>query len=222
MIDGTPHRLVHRRLHARRAEDAAGAERIPAVRCTTRSSTVSYEIPTLQEVIALASACAASRRAIGIYPETKHPTYSGSIGLSLEEPLVASLRRATGSTAGALPCSSSRSRSAICKELPQTRVPLVQLIEPTGSPMTSWPRATRDLRGPGHARRAARHRRYADGVGPEQEPHHPAHATTAALRRPSSLTRTRRLLVHPFTFRAENTFLPLELRSRHRCGVADG
>jgi len=27
-------------------------------------------------------------RTIGIYPETKHPTYHDSVGLSLEEPLV--------------------------------------------------------------------------------------------------------------------------------------
>ena len=30
---------------------------------------------------------------IGVYPETKHPSYFASIGLPLEEPLVAALRR---------------------------------------------------------------------------------------------------------------------------------
>ncbi len=34
-------------------------------------------------------------RTIGIYPETKHPTYFDSIGLSLEEPLVRTLRMHT-------------------------------------------------------------------------------------------------------------------------------
>jgi glycerophosphoryl diester phosphodiesterase len=35
---------------------------------------------------------AATGRTIGIYPETKHPTYHDAIGLSLEEPLVAILK----------------------------------------------------------------------------------------------------------------------------------
>jgi glycerophosphoryl diester phosphodiesterase len=51
-----------------------------------------FEIPTLQEVIDLAKQKSAEMgRAIGIYPETKHPTYFQSINLSLEEPLVAIL-----------------------------------------------------------------------------------------------------------------------------------
>ena len=35
----------------------------------------------------------AKRDGVGIYPETKHPTYFDSIGLPLEEPLVAALER---------------------------------------------------------------------------------------------------------------------------------
>ncbi len=50
-------------------------------------------IPTLQEVIDLAKAeSKRTGRTIGIYPETKHPTYFQSIGLALEEPLVRVLR----------------------------------------------------------------------------------------------------------------------------------
>ena len=47
----------------------------------------------MQEVLDLASANAGRRRSdqVGVYPETKHPTYFGSIGLTLEEPLVAAL-----------------------------------------------------------------------------------------------------------------------------------
>ncbi|MGH2416150.1 MAG: glycerophosphodiester phosphodiesterase family protein, partial [Microcystaceae cyanobacterium] len=52
-----------------------------------------FEIPTLQEIIALAQQKSAETgRTIGIYPETKHPSYFDSIGLSLEEPLVAILK----------------------------------------------------------------------------------------------------------------------------------
>ena len=48
-----------------------------------------FRIPTLQEVIALAKRYSKRyHRTIGIYPETKHPTYHRSIGLPLERKLV--------------------------------------------------------------------------------------------------------------------------------------
>jgi glycerophosphoryl diester phosphodiesterase len=48
-----------------------------------------YKVPTLAEVIELARrARGRYGREIGIYPETKHPTYHDSVGLSLEEPLL--------------------------------------------------------------------------------------------------------------------------------------
>lgn len=53
-----------------------------------------YEIPTLQEVIDLVKRVEAQTgRKVGIYPETKHPTYSDNLGLSLEEPLIETLVR---------------------------------------------------------------------------------------------------------------------------------
>jgi glycerophosphoryl diester phosphodiesterase len=61
-----------------------------------------YEIPTLQEVIDLAKAKSATvGREIGIYPETKHPTFHDSQGLSLEEPLLATLSNAGWNSASA-------------------------------------------------------------------------------------------------------------------------
>jgi glycerophosphoryl diester phosphodiesterase len=51
-----------------------------------------YEIPTFQEVIDLAQRKSQEKgRVIGIYPETKHPSYFRSIGLMLEPPLVKTL-----------------------------------------------------------------------------------------------------------------------------------
>ena len=53
-----------------------------------------YEIPTLEEMIQFVQA--KSRRVgrpVGIYPETKHPTYHNALGLSLEEPLLAILEK---------------------------------------------------------------------------------------------------------------------------------
>ena len=54
-----------------------------------------FEIPTFQEVIDLAKKESAKRgRVIGIYPETKHPTFHHAIGLPLEDRLVAQLKKA--------------------------------------------------------------------------------------------------------------------------------
>ena len=54
-----------------------------------------FQIPTLQEVIALAKRKSKEKgRTIGIYPEIKHPTYHKSIGLPIESPLVRILRAA--------------------------------------------------------------------------------------------------------------------------------
>ena len=48
-----------------------------------------FKIPTLHEVILLAKSSRQKMgRVIGIYPETKHPTYHASVGLALEEKLV--------------------------------------------------------------------------------------------------------------------------------------
>ena len=67
-------------------------ERIPAIRPDSATYDGLYAVPTLQEVIDLAAQKSLETgRTIGIYPETKHPTYFDSIGLSLEEPLVAML-----------------------------------------------------------------------------------------------------------------------------------
>jgi len=51
-----------------------------------------FEIPTLEEVIELVQEVEAETgQEIGIYPETKHPTFFDEQGLSLEEPLVETL-----------------------------------------------------------------------------------------------------------------------------------
>ena len=49
-------------------------------------------MPTFDEVIELAQQLGRELgRPIGVYPETKHPTYFRGIGLPLEDPLLASL-----------------------------------------------------------------------------------------------------------------------------------
>ena len=70
-------------------------ERLPDLRPANTAYDGLYEIPTLQEIIDLVKRMekghggqsARAKGRIGIYPETKHPSYFDSIGLSLEEPL---------------------------------------------------------------------------------------------------------------------------------------
>ncbi len=53
-----------------------------------------FQVPTFEEVLALREAKSKETgRQIGIYPETKHPTYHQQLGLSLEKPLVALLQK---------------------------------------------------------------------------------------------------------------------------------
>ena len=54
-----------------------------------------FEIPTFDEVLQLARREGRARgRVVGVYPETKHPTYHQQLGLPLERKVVDSLRRA--------------------------------------------------------------------------------------------------------------------------------
>jgi glycerophosphoryl diester phosphodiesterase len=185
-------------------------ERLPALRPANTAFNGVFQIPTLQEVIDLAK-----RNGVGIYPETKHPTYFDSIGLSLEEPLVAALR------AGGL----ARARSKVfiqSFEVSNLRdldrridVPLVQLIDARGGPADLAARGIArtydDMVTPAGLQRIAS---YADGIGPDKSRIVPTDAT-GALSTPTPLVaRAHRagLLVHPFTFRPENQFLPLNYR----------
>ncbi|MFA6575913.1 MAG: glycerophosphodiester phosphodiesterase family protein, partial [Nocardioides sp.] len=69
-------------------------ERLPQVRPDNTRYDGRFEIPTLVEVLQLVrEESKRTGRSIGVYPETKHPTYFDSIGLSLEEPLVRTLDR---------------------------------------------------------------------------------------------------------------------------------
>lgn len=148
-----------------------------------------FEIPTLQEIIDLAKQKSAETgRTIGIYPETKHPTYfsqptyvstvtPGPASLSLEEPLVATLR-ANGWDQPDSPVYIQSFEVSNLKKLNQMiDVPLVQLLDATdvaldGSLIETQPydfvvsgdrRTYADLRTPAGLQEIAT---YADGIGP--------------------------------------------------------
>jgi glycerophosphoryl diester phosphodiesterase len=185
-------------------------ERLPDLRPTNTAFNGLYQIPTFQEVIDLAK-----RAGVGIYPETKHPTYFDSIGLSLEEPLLATLR-ANGLDSRKAKVFIQSFETSNLKELHgKTHVPLVQLIDEVGAPYdlvaAGDPRTYADLVTPAGLAEIAT---YADGIGPSKNLIVPRDAAGNLLD-PTSLVRDAHrvgLVVHPWTFRRENNFLPLDFR----------
>jgi len=185
-------------------------ERLPDIRPNNTIYDGRFRIPTLQEIIDLAV-----RYRVGIYPETKHPTYFDSIGLSLEEPLVATLR-ANGLNR---PDSEVFIQSFETTNLRQLNrvidVPLVQLIGGTGAPYDLVAAGSAltydDLATPAGLRRIAG---YADGIGPDKNRIVPRDAAGFLLEPTALVDNAHRagLLVHPYTFRAENTFLLADFR----------
>lgn len=89
-----------------------------------------YEIPTFDEVIALAKAKSAQLgRTIGVYPETKHPTFHQTLGLALESRVVDRLQTAGWNDANA-PVFIQSFEVANLKQLNTlTNVKLVQLVD---------------------------------------------------------------------------------------------
>lgn len=89
-----------------------------------------FAIPTLQEVIDLAKAKSLETgRTIGIYPETKHPTFHQGLGLALEDRLVSTLSANGWNTANAPVYIQSFEVSNLKYLNTQTGIKLVQLID---------------------------------------------------------------------------------------------
>jgi glycerophosphoryl diester phosphodiesterase len=192
-------------------------ERLPLVRQRNTIYDGRFEVPTFQEIIDLTQRLSRELdREIGIYPETKHPTYFRSLGLPLEPGLVSTLRRngLAGRNAKVFVQSfETTNLRALDKELD---VPLVQLLDtPTQQPFdlvgTSDHRTYADLATAAGLREVAR---YADGVGPSKNYIVPRAADGSSLSPTTFVAdaHTAHLVVHPYTFRNENQFLPLELR----------
>ncbi len=88
-----------------------------------------FQIPTLEEVINLVKQAEKDTgKKIGIYPETKHPTYHDNLGLSLEEPLLATLTK-TGFTDPSRVFIQSFEVSNLKELNTKTNLPLVQLLD---------------------------------------------------------------------------------------------
>ncbi|WP_183098493.1 glycerophosphodiester phosphodiesterase [Nocardioides pelophilus] len=190
-------------------------ERLPQVRPDNTAFDGQIEVPTLEEVLTLVDELeAATGRTIGVAPEIKHSTYFDSIGLSMEEPLVATLEE--------FDLDQRRSAVAIqsfevgnLKELAGlTEAPLVQLLDASGGPA--------DLRAEGVTYASMLTRkgikqiaRYADWLSPNKSWILPRDAATGATGAPSEVVdRAHRagLPVVIWTLRAENQFMATNFR----------
>lgn len=153
---------------------------------------------------------------VGIYPETKHPTYFRSEGLGLEEPLLATLT-ANGWTKKSDPVFIQSFESANLQALrKQTKLRLVQLfdvetLKPFDFVVSGDSRTYGDLMTPAGLKFVAG---YADGIGPNKSSIVPRDAQQKLLTPTSLVSDAHKagLVVHPYTFRRENNFLPLDFR----------
>lgn len=201
-------------------------ERIPDIRPGNTRFNGQFEIPTLEEILSLVHGVEAQRdtharqlglpppRPVGVYPETKHPTYFTGIGLPMEQKLVSTLKRYGYEGRHGLAYIQSFEVSNLKELSKMTQLPLVQLIEASGAPYDFVarhdPRTYADMITPAGLAEVAT---YAQAIGPSKLLLIPRTAA-GTLGEPTALVANAHahgLLVHPWTFRAENNFLPKEL-----------
>ena len=191
-------------------------ERIPGDRPDNTAYDGLYEVPTLDEVLDLVEAKEAETgRTIGVAPETKHPTYFDSIGLSLEEPLTKNLKShgLGGKRAAAVIQSFEISNLKDLNRMINT--PLVQLIDFGGAPydqVAAGTGVTNDYLVTDKGLRGIR--KYADQVSPYKYYFIPRNADST-LGEPTDLAdraHRARLRTVTWTMRAENKNLPAECR----------
>ncbi len=175
-------------------------ERLPQLRPDNTAYDGRYEIPTLAEIIALAKA-----HHVGIYPETKHPTYFASIGHSTDALLVHQLRAAGWDGADAPVFIQSFEVANLRRIHAMTRIRLIQLVAGEGAPADGTAPSYAAMLTPAGLRNIAS---YADGIGPDK-----AQLWDGVI--PTTLVADAHeagLRVHPWTYRAENYFLPAHFR----------
>ncbi|MFF5366269.1 glycerophosphodiester phosphodiesterase family protein [Streptomyces sp. NPDC013187] len=174
-------------------------ERLPAVRNRNTVFDGRAEVMTFQEVVDLARRLSREHgRTVAVFPETKHPTYFRSLGLPLEPKLAAAIRR---NRLGRRECVVQSFEPTSLKRMTGLGVPLWQALGTTGGPYDLPSTTYRDMMTPAGLAGIAE---YADWIGPDKSS--VAGTTLVADAHAAGLR------IGPYTFRAENQFLPAQFR----------
>jgi len=202
--------------------DVRAQERLRDLRTGNNAYNDQFAIPTLQEVIDLAKTRSIELgRPIGIYPETKHPTFTAAHTqanglMRMEDRLLQILHANYGNSANAPVYIQSFEVSNLQYVGGLTSIRVVQLLSSGGRPfdftLSGDPRTYADLAtDAGLAFIEA----YAQGIGANTNLMIPL-AAGGVLGTPTTLVaraHAKGLEVHGWTFRAENAFLPNEFDS---------
>ncbi|MEU9998897.1 glycerophosphodiester phosphodiesterase [Streptomyces sp. NPDC050848] len=192
-------------------------ERIPGTRQENTLYDGRWEIPTFEEVLRWAEREGRRRgREVWLHVETKHPTYFRSLGLGLEERLAKLLRRYGRHRADSPVFLQSFEPSSIQRLAKLVNSPRVVLLSAASSRPWDFvqagdPRTVADLVTPQGLRWIAS---YAQGIGPTLDLVIPRDAN-GRLGSPTTLVRdahAQGLILHPYTQRNENSFLPADFR----------
>jgi len=185
-------------------------ERLPQLRPGNMAYDGQDEVPTFAEALALAQ-----EAGIGIYPELKHPTFLREQGLDPVPAFIAAVQAGGGQRAADtmfVQCFETGALRTLA-QMSSIRWRCVQLMSGEGGPWDRRDVSYADMLSDDGLRAIAE---YARGIGVEKAliiPRTPDGASAA----PTDLiarAHAANLAVHAWTFRAENYFLPTELRRR--------
>ncbi|MHC3471965.1 glycerophosphodiester phosphodiesterase [Streptomyces sp. 7R007] len=192
-------------------------ERIPANRPHNTLYNGRWEIPTFEEVLKWQDEQTRKRgKQVWIYPETKHPTYFRKLGLGLEERVAKLLHKYGKDKRNSPVILQSFEPSSIQKLNTLVDNPLVVLL--SGASSRPWdfveagdPRTVADLVTPKGLREIAG---YAQGIGPTLDLVITKKADGSLDRETTLVSDAHKvgLILHPYTMRNENPFLPAEYR----------
>jgi glycerophosphoryl diester phosphodiesterase len=181
-------------------------ERLPDLRPANKRFNDLYLIPTFEEILKLVRAKEAETgRRIGLYPETKHPSYFAKIGLPHQAAMLAMLAKYGYENADDPVFIQSFEVGNLKALRTATRLRLIQLVDAEGGPA--------DLPGTSYAdmltvQGLSDIATYADGVGPSAALLIDAQGPTALVGRAHDAG----LQVHVWTLRMENSFLPTQFQ----------
>lgn len=183
-------------------------ERLPELRPQNIAYDGRERTPTFAEVLHLAQSAG-----VGVYPELKHPSFLEAQGFDPTAALIADVHAAGGQRAADIMFVQCFEVSALRKlaQISSLRWRCIQLMSADGGPWDQPAATYSAMSSPEGLRQIAE---YAFGIGVEKAMIMPRDGDGRSLPPTDLVSRAHaaNLAVHAWTFRAENYFLPTELR----------